>query len=86
MGRVKIFTQPKCPRCPAAKEMGMILKGKGVRVEFYDIQTPDGLAEAAFYSVQSTPAILVEDEGERVVAHWVGDLPTLQEVERVIQR
>ncbi|RLA81175.1 MAG: hypothetical protein DRG36_02140 [Deltaproteobacteria bacterium] len=85
MGRVKIFTKNRCPRCPAAKEVGKLLEGKGVPVEFYDMETPDGLAEAAFYSIMSTPAILIEDDREKVIAHWMGWVPSLKELEGIIE-
>jgi len=85
MGRVKIFTTRRCPKCPQAHKVGELLKERGVKVEFFDLETPDGLAEAAFYSVQSTPTILVEDDHERVLAHWIGWVPRPAEVEEVVQ-
>jgi hypothetical protein len=55
MGSVKIFLKAKCPKCPAVKEIGMALKQEGFPVNHYDLDTLDGLAEASFYSVLSTP-------------------------------
>ncbi|OGP55505.1 MAG: hypothetical protein A2Y65_12335 [Deltaproteobacteria bacterium RBG_13_52_11] len=81
MGSVKIFTKSECPKCPAAKEIGGILQQEGLQVLYYDIETPNGLAEAAFYSVLSTPSIIIEDENEKVVAGWRGSVPTLLEIE-----
>jgi len=81
MGYIKIFTKTECPKCPAAKEIGGILQQEGLQVSFYDVETPHGLAEAAFYSVLSTPTIIIEDENEKVVAGWRGSVPTLQEIE-----
>ncbi len=85
MGSIKIFTKAKCPKCPAAKEIGMALKREGVQVINYDIDTIDGLAEASFYSILSTPSIIIEDEDEKEIASWKGLVPTLQEVKRYIQ-
>jgi len=82
MGTIKIFTQAKCPRCPAAKEIGTELKKNGVTVVHYDMDTTDGLAEASFYSILSTPSIIIEDEEEREVISWRGVVPTLQEVKQ----
>ncbi len=82
MGSIKIFTKAKCPKCPAAKEIGMALKKEGVQVINYDIDTIDGLAEASFRSILSTPSIIIEDEDEKEVASWIGVVPTLQEVKR----
>jgi glutaredoxin len=80
MGLIKIFTKAKCPKCPAAKEIGTELKKEGLPVLNYDLDTIDGLAEASFYSIRSTPSIVIEDEEERVLISWRGVVPTLQEV------
>lgn len=85
MGCVKIFTKSECPKCPAAKEMGTILQQEGLQVLYYDLETSHGLAEAAFYSVLSTPTIIIEDEHEKILAGWRGSVPTLQEIEGVIR-
>jgi hypothetical protein len=84
MGHIKIFIKAKCPKCPAAKEMGMELKKEGLPVFHYDLDTIDGLAEASFYSVLSTPSFIIEDEEEREVASWRGMVPTLQEVKQYL--
>jgi hypothetical protein len=82
VGSVKIFTRAQCPRCPAAKEVGKKLEGEGVSVFQYDLDTTDGLAEASFYSILSTPSLIIEDEQEREVVGWRGMVPTLGEVRR----
>ena len=84
MGSIKIFTKAECPKCPAAKEIGGILQQEGLQVNYYDLETPNGLAEAAFYSVLSTPTIIIEDEDEKILAGWRGSTPTLQEIQGVI--
>jgi glutaredoxin len=85
MGSIKIFTKRECPKCPAAKEIGDILHQEGLPVHYYDLETPSGLAEAAFYSVLSTPTILIADEDERILAGWRGSVPTLQEIQGLIR-
>ena len=85
MGSIKIFTKAECPKCPAAKEIGGMLQQEGLPVTYYDLETPDGLAEAAFYSVLSTPTIIIEDQDERILAGWRGSIPTLQEIQGVIR-
>jgi len=82
MGLIKIFTKAKCPRCPAVKEIGKELRKEGVSVLSYDLDTLDGLAEAAFYSILSTPSVVIEDEEEKEVMSWRGIVPTLQEVKQ----
>jgi hypothetical protein len=46
------------------------------------LDTIDGLAEASFYSILSTPSIVIEDEEEKEVMSWRGVVPTLQEVKQ----
>ena len=82
MGSVKIFVKAKCPKCPATKEIESTLKEEGVPVYHYDLDTLDGLAEASFYSILSTPSIIIENEREEEVVSWRGVVPTLQEVKQ----
>jgi len=82
MGLIKIFTKTQCPKCPAVKEIGTELKKEGIPVLSYDLDTIDGLAEAAFYSILSTPSLIIEDEEEEEVISWRGVVPTLQEVKQ----
>ncbi|NWF93372.1 MAG: thioredoxin family protein [Syntrophaceae bacterium] len=84
MGSIKIFVKAKCPKCPAVKEIGMELKKEGIPVFHYDLDTIEGLAEASYYSVLSTPSIIIEDDEEREVISWRGVVPSLQEVKQVL--
>ena len=68
------------------KEIGTELKKEGVRVSNYDLDTIDGLAEASFYSILSTPSVIIEDEEEREVMSWRGVVPSLQEVKQHLFR
>lgn len=85
MGLIKIFTKAKCPKCPTAKEIGRELKKEGIQVLNYDLDTIDGLAEASYHSVLSTPSLIVEDDEEKEVIGWRGAVPTLQEVKQYLQ-
>jgi len=85
MGHIKIFTKAECPKCPAMEEIGQKLKREGIPVFKYDVDTTEGLAEASFYSILSTPSLLIEDE-EKEVAAWRGTTPSIQEVKRYLFR
>lgn len=84
MTTVKIFTKKQCPRCPQAKQLGSELEQDGYRVVYYDVETADGLAEATFFGVQATPTIIVEDEGENVLAEFRGQVPARAELLKLI--
>ncbi len=86
MELIKIFVKAKCPKCPAVKEIGKELKKEGIPVFHYDLDTIDGLAEASFYSILSTPSLIIEDEEEKELASWRGVVPTLQEVKQYLSR
>jgi len=80
---VKLFTKKDCPRCPAAKEVVAKVEKK-VKVEEYDVNTIEGMAEAAFYTVMATPTILVCDENGKEVAGFRGEAPRLEELKSKI--
>lgn len=68
---IKLFVKNDCPRCPAAKKACEGING----VETFDVDEIDGLAEAHFYGVLSTPSVLVVDAGGREVVGWRGETP-----------
>ena len=84
MGVIKLFIQQKCHKCPQAKEVGNTLKNEGFEVMEYDIKTADGMAEAAFHSIQSTPVIILENSDENVIADFRGEIPTPQQVKDIL--
>jgi len=83
---VIIITKKDCPKCPLAKELGNKLKADNIVVEYYDTETADGLAEAAFHNIMSLPAIIVENDEGDVIAKWSGDVPKKEEILRELSR
>jgi len=80
---VKIFWQEGCPHCPTAKNLGRDLESSGVKVEYYDIKSIDGLAEATFFSIMSTPSVVVTtDNNESKI--WKGKIPEMEELNNVL--
>lgn len=73
---VKFFWKEDCPRCPAAKTAVASIKD----VEYYSLDDATGLAEAAFYSVMSTPSVVISrDDGSEVVS-FRGEVPSNDEI------
>ena len=68
---VKVFIRKTgCHKCHKVLKDSKVLKDKGVEFQIYDIDTVDGLAEASYYGVMSTPAIVrVNKQGEEVSRH-----------------
>jgi thioredoxin-related protein len=75
---MKVFTQPGCPKCPAAKKVVAQVEDK-FTVEQYDIKTEDGLSVALEYDVMSTPSIIILNKN-KVVGEWRGQAPTVEEL------
>jgi len=78
---LKIFTQPLCPACPPAKELGERLK-ESVKIEYVDVSTPDGLAEAQFYNIMSTPTLVLVEDNKEIQA-WIGT-PEQEEIQKLL--
>lgn len=80
MNTIKIFYKNDCPMCPMAKRLKDNLIEKNINVSEFNVETADGLAEAAFYGVKSLPTIIIEDEKENEIAEWRGMVPSIDEV------
>ena len=83
---LKLFTQSNCPKCPKAKKLveDLRIKNNDLRIEKYDITDVDGLAEASFYSVLSTPGIILCDNHGKEVKGWRGETPNENELTRFL--
>jgi thiol-disulfide isomerase/thioredoxin len=79
---LKAFWKEDCPRCPQMKQVVEQLRKNGYKVQYFDIETVDGLAEGAFHSVLSTPTLLLVDDKDRELAQWRGIIPTMEEVKQ----
>ncbi len=84
--KVKIFTQPSCPTCPPAKELGKKLQREGIKVDWQDTSTIDGLSDAQYYGIMSTPSIVIVDNENKEIKSWRGEVPSLQAVKNQISK
>lgn len=81
---VKVFGKPGCEFCKTTvKKFETFFKRwevdqEKVILKFFDMETVDGLAEGAFYSVVKIPSTVIE-AGEDVVARWDGTVPVSSE-------
>lgn len=80
--KLKLFWRNDCRKCIPAKAICSKLEVDGLDVEYFNIDTVDGMAEAAFYQVASTPtAIVIDEEGNETIS-WRGDFPDIGTVRR----
>lgn len=78
---ILLFTKQNCPLCPAAKEIARRAALKhNFEVKEHDIDSVEGLAEAMFYSVLSTPSIIIADKDGNEISAWRGKAPNEEEV------
>ena len=79
--KVKIFWQKNCPHCPEAKNLGKQLE-KEAEVQYFDVDTFDGLAEASYYDITSTPSMVILDDEDNQIKIWRGKTPRLEEIRK----
>jgi len=77
--KVKIFWQKNCPHFPEAKNLGKQLE-KETEVQYINVDTVDGLAEASYYDIASTPSIVFLDNNDNEIKIWRGKTPRLEEI------
>lgn len=77
--KIKIFWQKNCPHCPKAKNLGKQLE-KEIPVQYFDVDTLDGLTEACLHNILSTPSIVIVDNDENEIRVWRGETPHLEEI------
>ena len=68
---IKLFVKDDCPRCLAAKHA---LEGID-DVRIFNVDDLDGLTEATFYGILSTPSVLLLDSSGSEVFSWRGTVP-----------
>lgn len=81
MKKVFIFGKPTCPVCKDARKKIEYFKRKekfDAKIEYYDMETIDGLTEGAFYEVSDIPTVIVLDEKDEL-ARWVKQPPISKE-------
>ena len=80
---IKLFWQEDCPQCGHAKEIcnRLIEKRNHIPVKLFNITTIDGMTEAAFHEVLSTPTTIIVDDKENEIQSWRGQSPTFNELD-----
>jgi thiol-disulfide isomerase/thioredoxin len=82
---IKVFGKPGCEYCKTTvKKFETFMKrwniseGDGVALSFFDMETVDGLAEGAFYSVTKVPTTIIEKD-KNLLNRWDGKVPLSEE-------
>ncbi len=86
--QIKIFGKKTCAKCQTTKNKFHFFLQKWnisdkVAIRFYDMDTVDGLAEGAFYSVGEVPTSILEKDG-REEARWIGEVPKSEDFKKYL--
>jgi len=81
---LKLFWKENCANCPQAKKFAKEIEGY-LKVEFHNADTPEGLAEATFYDILSTPSFVLVDDTGRELKSWHGKIPSKDEILELIK-
>jgi glutaredoxin len=83
--RIQLFTQKNCARCPPAKEtVHEINSERGVEFSEFDVETVDGMAEAAYYGIMSTPSVVLVGTDEEEIISWRGVAPDKSKILKIL--
>ena len=83
--QIEIFGKPGCARCKTTKNKVSHFMSKWgvedrVSVTFFDMATPDGMAEAMINDVgEALPTTIIRREAEQV-ARWDGVVPPTNDI------
>ena len=81
---VKVFGKPGCEYCKTTMKKFETFFGRWnidqskVSLTFFDMETVDGMAEGAFYSVQKIPSTVIERQTD-ILKRWDGVVPLSEE-------
>ena len=75
--KLRLFTLPNCPKCPAAKQLAEAIREKrrDIDVEVLDMSNPDNMITALMMQIASTPSFAIDD-----TAIFIGDVPSFDEL------
>ena len=80
--KLKLFTLPNCPKCPAAKEVAKIIteKREDITLEILDLSDRNNMTAALMMQIVSTPSFAIDD-----TPILIGELPTLDALDMKIE-
>ncbi|MFA4844139.1 MAG: thioredoxin family protein [Candidatus Margulisiibacteriota bacterium] len=81
---IKVFGKPGCEFCKTTMKKFETFFSRWnidpaqIKLAFFDMETVDGMAEGAFYSVTKIPSTVIE-RGSDIVRRWDGVVPLSEE-------
>jgi len=83
--RFEVYGKTDCAKCKSTKDKLAHLLGEAggapnAAIAFVDMDTVEGLAEAAFQDVHDVPTTILRSDAGALLARWDGKLPPTTEV------
>jgi len=87
---IKVFGKPGCEYCKTTMKKFETFSRRWnladvISLSFLDMETVDGLAEGAFYSVTKIPTTIIE-KNKSVLRRWDGQVPLSEEFKVVLDK
>jgi hypothetical protein len=87
--KIKVFGKKDCQACAATKEKFSFFLNKWgltskAEMIFYDLETLEGLTEAALMDALEAPTTILEKDGQEI-ARWEKTVPQSQEFKQYFQ-
>ena len=84
--KFEVFGKSSCAKCRSTKEklghlIGKSDSGEAATLSFIDMDTVDGLAEAAFNDVHEVPTTILRSDGGDILARWDAQIPPSVEIQ-----
>jgi len=80
MLKFEVFGKNNCAKCKSTKNkiahvLNKTNRQADVAIDFFDLDSVDGMAEGAFNDVSAVPTTILRDDAGRPLARWDGRLP-----------
>ncbi|MDR0675703.1 MAG: hypothetical protein LBF97_01520 [Elusimicrobiota bacterium] len=87
MFKIKIFGKEGCDACKNTKEKFNVFlnqwnKKDMAEVQFFDLNTIEGLTEASFLDATNAPTTIIEKNGEEI-KRWIGEVPLSKDFKEI---
>lgn len=87
--RLEVFGKVNCAKCKSAKErLAHLLSKDGLAatasLQFFDLDTVEGMAEGAFSDVFQVPTVILRSDEGDIAARWDGKAPLTTEIQAAL--
>jgi arsenate reductase-like glutaredoxin family protein len=90
MFKIKIFGKQNCDACKNTKEKFNLFlnqwnKKDLAEIEFFDLDTIEGLTEANFLDATNVPTTIIEQDGKEI-KRWAGVVPLSKDFREIFEK